>query len=144
MRAFRILMVEDNPADVVLVREILKESAKRFEIAVVTNGEDALPFLKRQGTYSTAPRPDLILLDINLPKRSGHEILHDVKRDDDLRTIPVVMFSSSASLRDVEQAYLHHANSYIRKPQSLDGFIEVLKVLEAFWFGTASLPQARA
>jgi two-component system, chemotaxis family, response regulator Rcp1 len=144
MRTYRILMVEDNPADVVIVREILKDSATSYEISVVDSGENALPFLRKQGNYSSANRPDLVLLDINLPKKSGHEILGEIKRDSDLKAIPVVMFSSSSSPRDVQEAYGQHANSYIRKPQNLDGFVEVLRVLEHFWFNTASLPSVRA
>lgn len=141
MRPFRILIVEDNPGDVLLLREVLRDWNTKVEIGVVQTGDEALPYLRQQSRFADAPRPDLVLLDINLPKRNGHDILKEIKSDEVLKAIPVVIFSSSTSSRDVDKSYALHANSYICKPQNLEDYFGVLKSLEAFWFRTATLPR---
>lgn len=138
--AIEVLLVEDNPGDVRLTREALKEGKVRNNLSVVQDGVEALAFLRREGQYATAPRPDVILLDLNLPRKDGREVLEEVKADPALRAIPVVILTSSDAERDIVQAYALHANCYITKPVDLDQFITVVKSIEDFWFTIVKLP----
>jgi len=135
-----ILLVEDNPGDVRLVIESLKHSKIRNSMSVVEDGEAAMAFLRRQGVYTQAIRPDLILLDLNLPKKNGREVLAEFKSDPDLRRIPVVVITSSSGEEDVLAAYNHSANCYITKPVDLTQFVRVVKSIEDFWLTTVTLP----
>jgi CheY-like chemotaxis protein len=138
--AIQVLLVEDNPGDVRLTREALREGKVRNNLSVAPDGVEALAFLRRQGKYADAPRPDVILLDLNLPKKDGREVLVEVKADPSLRNIPVVILTSSEAERDIAQAYDLHANCYITKPVDLDQFIHVVKSIEEFWFTIVKLP----
>jgi CheY-like chemotaxis protein len=135
-----VLLVEDNPGDVRLTREALKEGKVHNHLSVAADGVEALAFLRRQGRYADAPRPDLILLDLNLPKKDGREVLEEIKSDPALRTIPVVILTTSEAERDIARAYDLHANCYITKPVDLDQFITVVKSIEDFWFTIVKLP----
>jgi chemotaxis family two-component system response regulator Rcp1 len=139
-RGLRILHVEDNSGDVRLVAEALKETGSDHEVAVVSDGADALEYLYRRGSYADAPRPDLILLDLNLPKKDGLEVLAEIKADSSLKTIPVVVFTSSSSPRDINQAYRYQASCYVAKPAELDDLFRVIGVIEEFWLGTVKRP----
>jgi two-component system, chemotaxis family, response regulator Rcp1 len=139
-QAIEVLLVEDNPGDVRLTREALKEGKVRNNLSVAQDGEEALAFLRRQGRYAEAPRPDVILLDLNLPRKDGREVLEAIKADPALRTIPVVILTSSEAERDIARAYELHANCYITKPVDLDQFITVVKSVEDFWFTIVKLP----
>src|SRR5215468_11155270 len=140
-RSVEILLVEDNPDDVDLTIEAFKESSSKSRLHVVEDGVEALAFLRRQGTYAAAPRPDLILLDLNLPKKSGHEVLREVKADPDLRQIPVVVLTTSAADNDVDRSYQLAANCYITKPVDLDAFVSVVRMVDRFWRDIATLPR---
>jgi two-component system, chemotaxis family, response regulator Rcp1 len=140
----RILLVEDNPGDVRLTIEALKEGKILNEVSVVEDGVEALAFLRRDGKYSDARRPDLILLDLNLPKKDGREVLEEIKQDGDLKKIPVVVLTTSAAERDILRAYNLHANCYITKPVDLEQFIRVVQVIEDFWLTIVKLPQESA
>jgi len=135
-----VLLVEDNPGDVRLTREALKEGKVHNNLSVAPDGVEALAFLRRQGRYADAPRPDLILLDLNLPKKDGREVLEEIKSDPALRSIPVVILTTSEAERDIARAYDLHANCYITKPVDLDQFITVVKSIEDFWFTIVKLP----
>jgi CheY-like chemotaxis protein len=135
-----VLLVEDNPGDVRLTREALRDGKVHNHLSVVPDGVEALAFLRRQGKYADAPRPDLILLDLNLPKKDGREVLQDIKADPALQRIPVVVLTSSEAERDIAQAYALHANCYITKPVDLDQFITVVRSIEDFWFTIVKLP----
>jgi len=139
-RPIEILMVEDNPGDVRLTLEALKEGKVRNNMHTVSDGEEALAFLRRQGAYAQAPRPDLILLDLNLPKKTGQEVLAEIKEDPDLRRIPVVILTVSEAETDILKTYNLHANCYITKPVDLERFIEVVKSIEDFWLTVVMLP----
>ncbi len=139
-RPIRILLVEDSPGDVRLTREAMREIDVTNELHVVGDGEAALRFLRREGEHAGAPRPDLVLLDLNLPLLGGHEVLRRVKADGDLRRIPVVVLSTSASEDDVLAAYDGGVNSYVRKPVQLDGFLRVLRSVEEWWLRSVTLP----
>jgi CheY-like chemotaxis protein len=136
----RILLVEDNPGDVRLTMEALKEGKILNEVSVVGDGVEALAFLRREGRYAGAERPDLILLDLNLPKKDGREVLEEIKGDVDLKKIPVVVLTTSAAERDVLNAYDLHANCYITKPVDLGQFIKVVQLIEDFWLTIVKLP----
>ncbi len=140
--AVEILLVEDNPADVRLTREALREGAGglRHRLHVVEDGVQALAFLRREAGYWEVPRPDLILLDLNLPRKDGREVLQEIKADPELRSIPVVVLTTSRSEEDVLRSYQLHANCYVTKPVDLDQFLEVVRRIEAFWLGVARLP----
>ena len=140
MRPVEILMIEDNPGDVRLTIEALKEGKVRNNLHVVGDGVEALAFLRREGKYGDSPRPDLILLDLNLPKKDGREVLSEIKEDKDLRSIPVVILTTSRSEQDVLLSYGLHANCYITKPVDLDQFINVVKSIEDFWLTVVTLP----
>jgi two-component system, chemotaxis family, response regulator Rcp1 len=135
-----ILMVEDNPADVRLVREALRESKVPNELHVTADGVQAMQYLRRQGAYSGANRPGLILLDLNMPRMDGREVLREIKADPTLRRIPVVVMSSSSADEDVLRSYDQHANSYVRKPIGFTEFRQVMHTIESFWLATAELP----
>lgn len=135
-----ILLVEDNPADVRLTMEALKECKIINRLNVVEDGVEALDFLHRQGRYADAPRPDLILLDLNLPRKDGREVLAEIKSDERLRLIPTVVLTTSSADEDLLRAYGLHANCYVTKPVDFGRFIEVVQRLEEFWFSIAKLP----
>ncbi|MBC8264008.1 MAG: response regulator [Anaerolineales bacterium] len=135
-----ILLVEDNPGDVRLTQEALKEGKMLNNLHVVGDGVEALAFLRREGKYANAPRPDVILLDLNLPKKDGREVLAEVKADEDLRRIPVVVLTVSKAEEDILKTYDLHANCYITKPLDLDQFIKVVKAIEDFWLTIVKLP----
>lgn len=135
-----ILLVEDSPADVDLTREALDDAKVRNTLHVVSDGVAALEFLRREGEYAEAPRPDLILLDLNLPKKDGREVLADVKADPSLRRIPVVVLTTSEAEQDILRSYDLHANCYVTKPVDLEQFIGVIKSIEKFWLVIVKLP----
>lgn len=137
-----ILLVEDNPGDVRLTVEALKEGKVHNHLSVVSNGVEALAFLRNQGPYTDAPRPDLMLLDLNLPKKDGREVLAEIKDDPNLRRIPVVVLTTSEAEADVLKSYALHANCYITKPVDLEQFINVIGKIEDFWFSIVKLPAA--
>lgn len=139
-RPIEILLVEDNPGDVRLILETLKENKLRNSLDVVEDGVEALVFLGREGKYADAPRPDLILLDLNLPKKDGREVLAEIKADENLRRIPVVILTTSKAEEDILKAYDLNANCYVTKPVDLDQFIKVVKSIEEFWLTIVKLP----
>jgi CheY-like chemotaxis protein len=143
VKAVEILMVEDNAADVEIVREALTEWQILNHLSVVSDGAEALRFLRKSNSYREAPRPDLILLDLNLPKKTGRQVLEEVKSDEDLCVIPVVVLTSSASEEDITASYKLHANAYIRKPLRFDQLLITMKAIEQFWFTVAKLPSRR-
>lgn len=136
----QILLVEDNPGDVRLTREALKEAKFRNKVEVVGDGVEALAYLHQQGQYSGAMRPHLIMLDLNLPRMDGREVLAAIKKDADLRRIPVVVLSSSEAETDIARAYELHANAYVTKPVDIDHFLQVVKAIEEFWVEIVKLP----
>lgn len=135
-----VLLVEDNPGDVRLIEEVFKENKVHNIVYVVGDGEEALAFLGREGKYAGVPRPDLVLLDLNLPKKDGREVLAEMKEDEHLRSIPVVVLTCSEAEEDILKAYDLNANCYIRKPVELDQFIDVVKSIENFWLTIVKLP----
>ena len=135
-----ILLVEDNPGDVRLTQEALKEAKVLNNLFVVSDGVEALDFLRREGKYANAIRPDIILLDLNLPRKDGREVLSEVKSDPHLRRIPVVILTTSKAEEDVVRTYDLHANCYITKPVDIEQFILVVKSVEEFWFTIVKLP----
>lgn len=142
--AFEILLVEDNPLDVELVSEALAGWQTPSHVSVVDNGDDALYFLRKQGKYAEAPAPSLILLDLNLPKRSGVEVLSEIKQDTSFAAIPVIVLTTSDRETDVKNAYSLHANCYMTKPLEIDEFIGKVKAIENFWLQYVRLPAVRA
>jgi CheY-like chemotaxis protein len=139
-RPIEILLVEDNPGDVRLTKEALKEGKVMNVLNTVGDGEEALGYLRRQGPYAQATRPDLILLDLNLPRKSGREVLEEIKEDPELKRIPVVILTVSEAEQDIIKSYNLHANCYITKPVNLEQFIEVVKSIEDFWLTVVMLP----
>lgn len=137
-----ILLVEDNPGDVQLTRQALAEGSGTSVLHVVDDGEKAINFLRREGAFADAARPDLILLDLNLPRVKGMEVLEQVKADPDLRRIPIVVLTSSEAPRDIDDAYRLHANCYVAKPANLDQYFSLIQRLENFWLETVLLPDA--
>jgi two-component system, chemotaxis family, response regulator Rcp1 len=135
-----ILLVEDSPGDVRLTQEAFKDARVLVNLQVAVDGEEAMAFLKREGKYSSKPRPDIILLDLNLPKKDGRAVLAEIKEDPNLQTIPVVILTMSASEGDVLKSYSLHANCYITKPVDLDGFLKVVKSIDGFWLSVVRLP----
>ncbi len=140
-RGIEILLVEDNPGDVRLTEEALKDGKILNSLNVVADGVEAMAFLRREGKYSDAPRPELILLDLNLPKKDGREVLAEIKKDQELKRIPVVILTSSAAEQDIVKTYNLHANCYVTKPVDLDQFIHVVKSIEQFWLTVVQRPQ---
>jgi two-component system, chemotaxis family, response regulator Rcp1 len=139
-RPVRILMVEDNDGDVFLTLEAMKAAKVANEVSVVRDGVECLDYLRRQGKYADAPRPDLILLDLNLPRKDGREVLAEIKPDPSLRTIPVVVLTSSSAEQDVVRAYDLNANCYIVKPFDFANLMTVVKSIEDFWLTVVTLP----
>ena len=139
-----ILLVEDNPADVRLAKEALREAGITDAVEVKTDGIEALAFLRREGTHAGAPRPSLIFLDLNMPRMDGREVLAAVKSDAELRSIPVIVLSTSQRHSDIQQAYAEHANSYISKPLDFDELVAAMSSVAKFWFHTAQLPAVAA
>ena len=135
-----ILLVEDNPGDARLAREALKDSKIRNSLSHVKDGVEALAFLRQQGDYAAAPRPDLILLDLNLPRKDGRQVLAEIKQDPDLKRIPVVVLTISKDEEDVLKSYSLHANCFITKPIDLGQFMKVVKSIEDFWLTIVKLP----
>jgi chemotaxis family two-component system response regulator Rcp1 len=141
-KPINILLVEDNEPDVVLTQEAFKEAKVANMLYVVEDGVEALDFLRRESRYVEVPRPDLILLDLNLPKKDGREVLDEIKSDPKLASIPVVILTTSTDERDVLQAYSHHANCYITKPVDFAQFMAVVKSIEGFWLTVVRLPNS--
>ncbi|MBI2821803.1 MAG: response regulator [Acidobacteria bacterium] len=139
-RPIEILLVEDNPGDVRLTREALNEAKVINNLRIVDNGVDALAFLRQEGKFAAAVRPDLILLDLNLPRKDGREVLAEIKEDSRLKRIPVVILTTSQAEEDIVRSYDLHANCYVTKPVDLDQFIKVVKSIEHFWFSVVMLP----
>ena len=140
IKPIEILQVEDNPGDVRLTKELFKETKVSNNLHVVSDGAQAMAFLKQQGKFAKVPRPDLILLDLNLPKKDGCKVLAEIKADRKLMNIPVVILTISGAEEDILKAYNLHANCYITKPIDLDRFAKVIKSIENFWFSTVKLP----
>jgi two-component system, chemotaxis family, response regulator Rcp1 len=140
-REIEVLLVEDNRGDVRLTIEALKDGKIHNHLSVVSDGEEALAFLRRQGQYAKVPRPDLILLDLNLPKKDGREVLMEIKQEKDLKRIPVVILTTSTAEKDIIKTYDLHANCYITKPVDFDQFTNVVKSIEDFWFTVVKLPR---
>jgi len=139
-KAIEVLLVEDSPGDVRLTREALKTAKVLINLYVASDGTEAMAFLKREGGHTNAPRPDLILLDLNLPKKDGREVLGEIKESPALKSIPVVILTTSASEADILKSYLLHANCYITKPVDLKGFLNVVKSIDNFWLSVVRLP----
>lgn len=139
-----ILLIEDNATDVLLTREALEDARILTNLHVVDDGEKALRFLRREGEYASAPRPDLILLDLNLPRKDGRETLKEIKDDPEPRSIPVVVLTVSRHDEDVAGAYGLHANCYIKKPVNFEEFTRVIQAIEHFWFAVVTLPEPPA
>jgi two-component system, chemotaxis family, response regulator Rcp1 len=138
-----ILLVEDNPGDADLARETLTVSKIKNNLYVVNDGEKAMDFLKKRGEYTSVPRPDIILLDLNLPRKDGREVLAEIKQDDDLKRIPVVILTSSKADEDVIKSYNLHANCYITKPLDFSQFTKVVQSIENFWLTIVKLPNGK-
>ena len=137
-----ILLVEDNPGDVRLVQEAMRAAKMRNRMSVVEDGVDAMAFLRREGRFADAPRPDLILLDLNLPRKDGREVLAEVKADPQLRRIPVVVLTTSQAEEDVLRAYDLHANCFVTKPVQFEQFMQVVQAIDNFWVNVVTLPNA--
>ncbi|MCX7877803.1 MAG: response regulator [Ignavibacteria bacterium] len=140
MKNINVLLVEDNEGDIRLIKEAFNERRIKKEFSIARDGEEALDFLYRREAFSGAGRPDIILLDINLPKKNGFEILEIIKNDPELKRIPVIIVSSSASEEHISRSYELMANSYITKPSDFDEYLEIVKTIEDFWFNKAQLP----
>lgn len=136
----QILLVEDNPADVLLMQEAFSDSTIVEEIHIAVDGEQALDFVRKQGNFQNVVTPDLILLDLNLPKIDGREVLAELNKDPELRRIPVIVLSSSKVEKDIMESYDNSANCYIVKPIELEKFVKIVEMIESFWFGLAVLP----
>lgn len=141
MRAPEILMVDDNPADIDLTSEVLAQSNQHFHVNSVTDGAEAISFLRHQGKYASAPAPDLVVLDLNLPRRDGRQVLSDMKTDPALAKIPVVIFTTSQASSDISRSYELGANCYLKKPGNLAEFVAVVQSMAQFWLGFAILPK---
>ena len=140
VHAIDILLVEDSAADVRLTREALRDTKLINRLTVASDGVQALAMLRKQGQYADLPRPDLILLDLNLPKKNGRAVLQEIKQEPDLKRIPVVVVTSSTAEEDVVRSYDLHANCYVTKPLELGNFVDVVKAIEGFWVGIVKLP----
>jgi two-component system, chemotaxis family, response regulator Rcp1 len=139
-----VLLVEDSPGDVRLTKEAIKDAKVHVKLHVVADGAQAMAFLARDGEYAGVPRPDLILLDLNLPKKDGREVLEEIKKSPTLKSIPVVVLTTSSSEVDVMQSYMLHANCYITKPVGLEGFLKVVQSIDNFWLSVVKLPRETA
>jgi two-component system, chemotaxis family, response regulator Rcp1 len=140
MKSIEILLVEDNAGDILLTIDALKEGRVSNHVNIVKDGEEAMDYLKKRGQYSNSISPDIILLDLNIPKKSGLQVLNEIKNDIDLKKIPVVVLTSSAADVDIINAYDNHVNCYIRKPVELENFMEVIRKIEDFWLSIVKLP----
>lgn len=140
MQAIEILLIEDNPGDIRLTQEALKDSKLKNNLSVAQDGVAAMAFLTQQGEYKDAPVPDIILLDLNLPRKDGREVLAEIKDNDKLKRIPVVVLTTSDDEKDILTTYNLHANCYITKPVDLNRFVEIVKTIEGFWFQIVKLP----
>jgi chemotaxis family two-component system response regulator Rcp1 len=138
--AVEILLAEDNPGDVKLTRKALDQGSLLNNLHVVEDGVEAMQYLQREGEYADAPLPDLVLLDLNMPRKDGREVLKEIKEDEQLCRIPVVVLTSSEAEEDVARSYELHANAYLTKPVDFDGFLEVINTLEEFWLEVVKLP----
>jgi len=136
-----VLLVEDSPGDVRLTREAFKDAKVHINLHVAMDGAEAMAFLNREGRHANSPRPDLILLDLNLPKKDGREVLAEIKENPTLKSIPVVVLTTSASEEDILRSYLLHANCYITKPVGLDGFLKIVQSIDNFWLSVVKLPR---
>ena len=143
-RPIEILLVEDSPSDTELTVEALKDFKVRNNINIVEDGVQAMQFLRRQGLYEQAPRPDLIMLDLNLPRKDGREVLAEIKADEHLKTIPVVVLTTSHAEQDILRSYQLNANCYINKPVDFNQFLEVVRSIESFWLYVVTLPPGAA
>jgi len=143
-RPIEILLVEDNPGDARLTIEALKQSMVTYNLRIARDGQEALDILRQRGQFSAAPRPDIILLDLNLPKKDGREVLAEIKNDSDLMSIPVVVLTMSKSEEDVLRTYQLHANCYITKPIDMTRFMGIMKLTESFWLSIVKLPPRKA
>jgi CheY-like chemotaxis protein len=141
-RPIEILLVEDNPGDVRLTREALRDAKVRNNMAVASDGVEALAYLRQQGPYAETTRPDLVLLDLNLPRMNGFEVLDAIKDDADLKRIPVIILTTSQAEQDIVRSYDLYANAYVTKPVDLDQFIKVIKTIEDFWLEIVKLPES--
>jgi CheY-like chemotaxis protein len=139
-RPIEILLVEDNPGDIRLTIEALKEGKVTNNLQIAKDGEEAMDLLRKKGKFADARRPDLILLDLNLPKKDGREVLEEIKSDDELKSIPVVVLTMSKAEEDILKTYRHHANCYITKPLDMNQFMMVMKQTESFWLTVVKLP----
>jgi len=142
-KKIKILLVEDNPADADLTRENLEACKILHELYVAVDGVEAMAFLRNEGKHKGAPRPDLILLDLNLPRKDGREVLAEMKADESLRPIPVVVLTSSEAEEDVVKSYELHANAYVTKPVDLEGFGKIVRGIDSFWFQVVRFPSNR-
>ncbi len=140
-RPIEILLIEDSPSDTALTIEALEEGKIANNLSHVEDGVEAMDFLMRQGKYKNAPRPDLIMLDLNLPRKDGREVLAEIKKDEDLRIIPIIVLTTSRSDKDILQSYKLNANCYITKPVDFRQFMEVVRSIEKFWLSVVTLPQ---
>jgi len=140
LRAIEILMVEDSPIDVLMAREALQQAKVLNNLSVTENGVEALAFLRREDRYAGAPRPDLILLDLNMPRKDGREVLQELKADPELKCIPVVVLTTSKAEEDIVKSYGLHANCYITKPVDFERFVSVVQTIQDFWFTVVTLP----
>jgi CheY-like chemotaxis protein len=139
----QVLLVDDSPGDVRLTREAFRDANSSLVLSVATDGVEAMAFLRREGAYVAAPRPDFILLDLNLPRMDGREVLEQIKKDDGLRTIPTVILTTSDSEVDILRSYELNANAYLRKPVTLEAFESLVRSINEFWLNKAMLPQPR-
>mgnify|MGYP001071807547 CR=1 FL=1 len=143
MRSIHILLVEDNEGDILLTTEALEERKIVNKVTVVRDGEEAIDFLLKRGKHKEAEVPDLVLLDVNLPKASGHEVLQEVKSNELTKKIPVIMLTTSSSQKDIDLSYTYHANCYITKPVDVGNFLEAIGTIEEFWLSIVALPKVR-
>ena len=141
--AIEVLLVEDSPGDVRLTREAFRDAKVHVNLHVASDGAEAMSFLKHEGPHANVPRPDLILLDLNLPKKDGRQVVAEIKESPTLKSIPVVILTTSASDADLLRSYLLHANCYITKPVDLNGFLDVVKSIDNFWLSVVKLPHER-
>jgi chemotaxis family two-component system response regulator Rcp1 len=139
-KPIHVLLVEDNPGDVRLTKEILKDAKVRISLSVVEDGVEAMAFLRQEGKYASASLPDLVLLDLNLPRKDGREVLTEIKQDPDLKRIPVVILTISNAEKDILKSYNLYANAYVTKPLDLEQFSKIAKAIEDFWFTIVKLP----
>lgn len=135
-----ILLVEDSPSDVLLTREALRDARIANDLSVARDGEDAMAYLRQEGDHAGKPRPDIVILDLNLPRKDGRDVLREIKSDDSLRRIPVVVLTTSSSDRDIGDCYDSHANCFLTKPIDFEEFIDVVRSMEHFWISVVRLP----